>query len=474
MPFLSIDRGSGEPITRQIYARARDMILSGALAPGERMGSTRAIAQELGVSRNVVMNALDQLLAEGYLEARRGIGCFVSPGAAFTPAPQPDVSAIRPRGFRAFRPDRIDFRSGLPDLSLFPVRTWQRLSRAVWESVTPLDLSYGQPEGRRELREQVSRYLAAHRGVRCHPEQVLVTSGTTQAVGIVSRLLLGRGRPACILEDPITSDIVRIVQGFGGKVLPVPVDGQGLKVAALPRQARPGFIYVTPSHQFPLGGTLPIARRAALLRYARAAGAYVVEDDYDSEFRYDASPIGAIQGLDPSRVVYVGTFSKTLCPSLRMGYVVLPPGLVNRGRELKWFSDLHSASVDQIILARFIEDGHYVRWLHAMRKVYAARRAVLVEGLERRFGPGVEVLGSPAGIHLCARFPGVRFTPALISRIEAEGVLLYPVEEHAIRKGVHEDTLIFGFGMLVEPKIRHGLDLIARILPIQKNSNLPR
>jgi GntR family transcriptional regulator / MocR family aminotransferase len=462
MPFIAIDRSAAEPLTRQIHDRVREMVLSGALAPGERMTSTRRMAQELGVSRNVCMNAMDQLLAEGYFETRRGAGCFVAAGARFTPSPLPDISAIRPRGFRAYRPECIDFRSGLPDLRMFPVRTWQRLSREVWDRLTPLDLAYGQPEGRRELREQVSRYLAAERGVRCHPEQVLVTSGTTQAIGIVSRLLLGARRPSCILEDPLTVDIMRIVEGFGGKVVPVPVDGQGMRTGALPGGCRPGFIYVTPSHQFPLGGTLPIPRRVALLRYARARGAFVVEDDYDSELRYDASPLGAIQGLDPGRVVYIGTFSKTLCPSLRIGYIVLPPSLVNRGRELKWFSDLHSASVDQIVLARFIEDGHYARCLHAMRKTYRARREALVAGLEKRFGGDVQVLGSPAGIHLSARFPGMRFTPDLVARMEREGVLLYPVEEHAIRKGRHADTLIFGYGMLDIPRIGEGLDLLLK------------
>jgi GntR family transcriptional regulator/MocR family aminotransferase len=462
MPFIALDRSAEEPLTRQIHDRVREMVLSGSLAPGQRMTSTRRMARELGVSRNVCMNAMDQLLAEGYLETRRGAGCFVAAGAIFTPSPLPDISAIRPRGFRAYRPECIDFRSGLPDLSMFPVRTWQRLGREVWDRLTPLDLAYGQPEGRRELREQVSRYLAAHRGVRCHPEQVLVTSGTTQAIGIVSRLLLGGNRPSCILEDPITVDIARIVEGFGGRVVPVPVDGQGMRTGALPKGCRPGFIYATPSHQFPLGGTLPIQRRVALLNYARACGAFVVEDDYDSEFRYDTSPIGAIQGLDPGRVVYIGTFSKTLCPSLRIGYIVLPPSLVNRGRELKWFSDLHSASVDQIILARFIEDGHYERCLHAMKKAYGARRKALVSGLEGRFGTDAQVLGSPAGIHLCARFPGIRFTPELVARMEGEGVLIYPVEEHAIRKGRHADTLIFGFGMLDGRRIEEGLDLLQK------------
>jgi GntR family transcriptional regulator/MocR family aminotransferase len=382
MSFVAIDRSAAEPLTRQIFAQLRSQVLSGILPSGSRVISTRRLAAELGVSRNIVLDAFDQLLAEGYLETRTGAGTFIAPGAAFHPGEMPDLSAVQTVGFRPFHTDLVDFRSGLPDLNSFPVRTWQRLSREVWDELTPLDLSYSQPEGRVELRSEIARYIAAYRGVRCHPEQILVTGGTTQAVGIVSRLLLRENRSTCILEDPITSDIQRIAAGFGGNILPVPVDGQGMRVEALPEEVRPGFIYVTPSHQFPLGVTMPIQRRVRLLKYAQARGAFIVEDDYDSEFRYDSPPISSIQGLDPQRVVYIGTFSKTVCPSLRIGYIVFPPELVNRGREVKWFTDLHNSSVDQLILARFIAEGHFVRHVHAMKK--ASLRAVCRCAIHRR------------------------------------------------------------------------------------------
>ena len=463
MPYVTVDRSSSEPLTRQIYARLRDLILSGSLVAGTKMSSTRDIAAELGVSRNVVMNAFDQLHAEGYLDTRAGSGSFVATGAALSPAPQPDLSRVRPRGFRPLRADRIDFRSGLPDLSRFPVRTWQRLCREVWDALTPRDLSYGQPEGRPELRAEICRYVAAARGVRCHPDQIVITAGTTQAVGIVSRLLVSGTRTACVLEDPITSDIQRIVQANEARVLPVPVDERGMIVDALPRTGH-AFVYVTPSHQFPLGATMPIQRRAALIRHARRSRVSIVEDDYDSEFRYDAPPVGSIQELDPERVVYIGTFSKTLCPAVRIGYIVLPPELVNRGREVKWFTDLHNSSVDQLILARFMADGHFARYVHAMRKIYRARRDATVKALQRHFGARAEVLGSPAGIHLCARFRGVRFTAAVMRRAEAKGIVLYPVEEHAIVKGRFTDTLIFGYGMLDASRIDKGLAILRRCL----------
>ena len=258
----------------------------------------------------------------------------------------------------------------------------------------------------------------------------------------------------------MTADIQSITRAFGGRILPVRVDEQGMDVEALPPRARPGFIYVTPSHQFPLGATMPIQSRARLLHYARSRGAYVVEDDYDSEFSYDSPPISSIQGLDPQRVVYIGTFSKTLCPSLRIGYIVFPPELVSRGREVKWFTDLHNSSVDQLILARFISEGHFVRHVHAMKKAHRALRQSLVESLEKHFGARAVVLGSAAGLHLCARFRGIRFTPALLSRIEAAGAKVYPVEEHAIRKGRWADTLILGYGMLTPQRINEGIRIL--------------
>ena len=464
MSFITVDRRAGASLTRQIYERIRDLILSGTLAAGSRMLSTRELARELRVSRNIVMDAFDQLMAEGYVQTRAGAGTYVATGARFSPRALPALSLLGRVGFRPFHTDLVDFRSGLPNLHRFPVSTWQRLSRAVWNDITPLDLCYSQPEGRAELRTEIARYIGTYRGVRCHPDQILVTGGTTQAVGIVSRLLLQNGTP-CILEDPVTLDIQLIVSGLGGRIVPVRVDGSGLDVERLPPRLHPAFIYVTPSHQFPLGGAMPIQRRARLLDYAQARGAYVVEDDYDSEFRYDSPPISSIQGLDPQRVVYIGTFSKTLCPSMRIGYVVFPPELVDRGREVKWFTDLHNSSVDQLILARFLAEGHFLKHVHAMKKSHRALRGVLVDSLRKHCGPAAAVLGNAAGLHLSARFRGVRFTKGLLGRIEAAGAKVYPVEDHAIRKGRWADTIILGYGMLSPRSIDEGVRILAECLP---------
>ena len=217
MPLVALERGTRTPLTRQIYERLRAQILTGALSSGFRMVSTRHLAGELGVSRNIVVNAFEQLLAEGYLEARVGAGTFVSSGARFKTRTLPELPEIPSVGFRPFQSGLIDFRSGLPDLSRFPVRTWDMLSRQVWAGLAPQDLGYSQPEGRPELRKEIAAYIAAYRGVRCHPDQVLITGGTTQAVGIISRLLLGSRTRTCILEDPVTSDIQSITAGLGAK-----------------------------------------------------------------------------------------------------------------------------------------------------------------------------------------------------------------------------------------------------------------
>ena len=465
MSFITVDRRAEIPLTRQIYERIRDLILSGALAAASRMLSTRELAAELRVSRNIVMDAFDQLLAEGYVQTRVGAGTYVATGARFSPRALPEISLASRVGYRPFHTDLVDFRSGLPDLHRFPVSTWQRLSRAVWDDITPLDLSYSQPEGRAELRTEIARYIGTYRGVRCHPDQILVTGGTTQAVGIVSRLLLRSGASTCVLEDPVTLDIQLIVSGLGGKIVPARVDNYGMDADRLPPRLRPAFVYVTPSHQFPLGGAMPIQRRTRLLDYAQARGTYVVEDDYDSEFRYDSPPISSIQGLDPQRVVYIGTFSKTLCPSMRIGYVVFPPELVDRGREVKWFTDLHNSSVDQLILARFLAEGHFLRHVHAMKKRHRALRGVLVDSLRKHCSDAVEVLGNAAGLHLCARFRGIRFTKDLLGRIEAAGAKVYPVEDHAIRKGRWTDTIILGYGMLSPRSIDEGVRILAECLP---------
>jgi GntR family transcriptional regulator/MocR family aminotransferase len=381
-----------------------------------------------------------------------------------TPAAEGSAS-VPPGKFVPFRFDLIDFRPGVPDLSLFPARLWQRIAGEAWRQMTPLDLSYSQPEGRAELRREITRYLTACRGVRCQPEQILITNGSTQALSIVSRVLLRKTRPACISEDPGSAESRQIIAGMGGRIIPVRADDKGLVTDALPHKARPAFVHVTPSHQFPLGGTMPVQRRVQLLGYAQRHSAFVVEEDRDGDFRYDSPPVSALQGLVPSRVIYIGTFSMTLFPSLRVGFLVVPPPLIEEMRSAKRRADFHTAALEQLVVSRLLKEGYFARHIAAMARNYGKSRALLLDALHRHFGGEARILGAASGLHMCVRFPGIRFTPTLLNRIDLAGVGVYPVEDHAVRKGRWEDTLILGFGMLDDRRINTGIAILKRCLP---------
>lgn len=461
--WIELDRKSTLPLMRQLYRALRQQILAGVLAPGRRLPASRELATSLAVSRNVVLEAYDLLLAEGFLAARRGSGTYIAAGATFSgpqhlPASFP-VSQLS-MGYDC-PPGVINFRAGTPDLSRFPTRLWMAMIREVLSMAPGKILAYGHPEGREELRRAICDYVVAQRQVVCSPEQIIITGGTTQAINIACHLLLDK-RQKVVLENPITRDIRMIISNHGGQMYPVAVDNEGMCTDQLPKELEPAFVYVTPSHQFPIGGTMPIQRRVDLLHYAERTGAYLVEDDYDSEFRYDGPPIGSLHGLLPDRVVYIGTFSKTLCPALRIGYLILPSPLIDLGRSRKWHSDLHNEVLSQLALARFIEQGHYLRHLQRMRKHYRKRRQEMVKTLEELFGSAVTVLGSAAGLHLVARFPGRNFTPSFFSVMEDVGVRLYSVAPHAIAPGSYLDHLLLGYGNLDAETIRRGLTLLAR------------
>ena len=317
-------------------------------------------------------------------------------------------------------------------------------------------VGYGEPEGLPELREQLSAYLFRARGLRADPEEVFVTSGSTQALALLTGLCC-TAQAGAIIEDPCHLAMRRLLAAAGAPILPHPVDGQGLRVATLP-EAAAGLVYVTPSHQFPLGGVLPAARRSQLVAWARSRRALVLEDDYDGEFRYGGQPLLPLRESDPEGVAYVGTLSKTFSPALRLGWVILPSGLRARWREAKQWSDVHSSLPEQAALARFLASGRLEQHIHRMRKVYRARREALMEALARAFPGRVEVCGAAAGIHLAARFPGVAFTPGRLDRLRLAGVQVTPVCAHALGAPQdYRDTVLLGYGNLDEQRISAGI-----------------
>lgn len=457
MLWIPIDRTLDIPLKRQVYDYIRKQILHGELAAGERLSATRELAVQLGISRNVIIEAYEQLLAEGYIEGQQGAGTFVAPGAFLEQLQRDEIkqSFDVSKGKKEEK-DLIDFRSGIPALDMFPRRNWGKLAKEVCIEAPNYIFGYDHPEGRTELRRVLSHYLKRTRGVECHEGQIVVSSGATQAFSLITKLLLTHGDEV-LIEDPITHEIQTIFTSTGANLCPIPVDEQGIRTDLLSGDKIPSFIFVTPSHQFPLGSILPIQRRIQLIQYARATQCYIVEDDYDSEFRYDGEPISSLQGLDPERVIYVGTFSKNLSPALRLGYLVLPQALIEQCRNLKWFNDLHTPSLDQRILARFIEEGLLERHIRKMRKVYMNRREILRKALVREFGEAVKISGDSTGLHLIAEFTKVEFTQDLLERLLQNNVKVYPVELHTIQKDRHRNKVILGYGNLREEKIDEGV-----------------
>lgn len=462
MLWIPVNRQLDIALNRQLYEQIRERILSGELRSGDKLPSTRELAKELQLSRNVVLEAYDQLLAEGFLMAERGSGTYVAEGAYLedgyvSRSAVSYAQATEETGERTV----IDFRSGIPALDAVPRKSWGKLSREAWLDTPPAAFGYGVPEGRLELRRALAQYLSRTRGVRCLPEQIVMTSGATQALTLAARLLLTAGDPV-LIEDPITRDIQSIFSQAGAELHPLPTDEQGMMTALLPHNIHPAFIFITPSHQFPLGGTLSIQRRIQLVHYARERDCYLVEDDYDIEFRHEGPPISSLQGLEPERVLYIGSFSKILSPALRLGYLVLPRHLVEACRSLKWFSDLHTSSLDQLVLSRYIENGGLERHIGRMKKLYRGRRDVLLRSLKEAFGDTVEITGQSTGLHFIASFQGIRFTEELLAELLDYGVKVYPVEYHARVKGAHEHRLILGYGHLDAEQLREGIRRLKR------------
>jgi len=483
---LSLE-GEG-PLYRRLYRGLRAAILDGRLSPGARLPSTRNLAKDLSLSRNAVLMAFDQLLAEGYVVGRVGAGTFVSrtlpdvaPASRALPPgpPRPEAPArlssftrrvlalrpLPPPGVRPALSMGIDFRYGQPAFTDFPHDTWRRILARRARATTIRTLSYGMALGFMPLREAIADYLRRARGVVATADQVAVVNGSQQALDLAARLLVDRG-DRVVMEEPGYLAARQTFAAAGARILPRPVDEAGLDVSRLPRTGRVRLAYVTPSHQFPTGSILSLARRLELLRWAEKAKAYVIEDDYDSEFRYEGRPIAAVQGLDRSgRVLYVGTFSKVLFPSLRIGYVVVPASLVKALGPVRWLADYHTPTFEQEVLTDFIAEGHFESHLRRTRARCAARRKALVTALREHLGDRVAITGANAGIHVAAFLKGIPASalPGIIGRAAARGLGLYPVWPHYVRPP-REAGLLLGYASLTEREIRAGVKLLAEVL----------
>lgn len=479
---IAVDRRSQKPLHRQVYEGYRDAIIERRLHPGQRLPSTRSLAAELGISRVPVISAFEQLLTEGYIESRVGSGSFV---ARALPEPRPArpmvaAPAVTKRpgrrpvariadalatGPQPWATGHGAFRLSLPALDQFPAATWARLLARHARNATRSLLGYSNALGYAPLRETLAAYLRTSRAVRCEPEQILVVSGSQQALVLCARVLLEPGEPVWV-EEPGYSGACNAFLLMGARLVPVPVDDEGLDVAAgWARAPRARVAYVTPSHQYPLGMTMSAARRLRLLEWARSSGSWIIEDDYDSEYRYESQPVGALQGLDrDARVLYVGTFSKVLYPALRIGYLVVPPDLVDRFARVRDTLDIFAPTLPQAALTDFLGEGHYGRHLRRMRRLYAERRNTLVEALENELGDSVEVLGSQAGMHLVAQLrPPHSSDREIAERAAVLGVSALPLST-CYRERPKRQGFVLGFAGVGKLQVLEGVRKLRSVI----------
>lgn len=474
-----IDRRDNLPIHRQICEWFQCAIAEGQIKPGERVPSTRGLAAELGVSRGSVNNAYEQLRAEGYLDTVVGAGTHIArsiPNECLTikqiqhvvdPAVHPNLlsRAISARASLWDGPPTQPwlnahgaFGVSLPALDHFPVDVWSRLIARHSRTVSRTMLASGDPMGYEPLREAIADYVRTARGVRCDPSQILVTAGSLQGLQIASRALLNSGDRVC-MEEPGNPGARQAFAMADAEIVPINVDAEGIVVSELERKGRCAkLVYVTPSHQYPMGVTMSTARRRLLLNWAYDNDTWLIEDDYDSEYRFDRRPIASLQGLDEhSRVLYVGTFSQAMFPALRLGYLVLPKDLVSACAAVKNCMDMFSPTLNQSIMAEFIREGHFGRHLRRMRMVYMERRNALVTALRNNFRGPVEITSDEAGMHLVILLDAGIDDVTLANQAAHRGMSVMPLSScHINREG--RCGLVLGYGNVDVQGIQVGVN----------------
>jgi GntR family transcriptional regulator / MocR family aminotransferase len=482
---ITLDQHSPLPLHQQIYEELRQAILRGKLSPGKRIPSTREMAKSLGISRSTVTQSYEQLLSEGYLKTIIGSGTYVCPQLSDdllhshpikninkNTHPEVKLSRYAETLFKIESVPRVNeskleisFRYGRPNFNKFPIKLWQKLiSKYCNSSLDWLDYSI-EPLGYQPLREAIVSYISRVRAVNCQPEQVLITNGTQQALDLIMRLLIEPG-DVIALEEPGYISARLIFQTHGAKLLPISVDNSGLIVHKLTNSPDKNIrlVYITPSHQFPTGSILSLSRRLELLSFATQTGSIIIEDDYDSEYRYGDRPIPALQGLDNSdSVLYIGTFSKVLFPSLRIGYLVIPKNLVPIFARAKWLSDRHLPILEQQVLAEFITEGHLERHIRKMRSHYDSCRQVLVKALKSHFGDCIEILGEKAGLHIMVRLQTNMSDDEIIQRAAKVGVGITSASIQYINPN-YSGEFIFGYGELNEQQLVEGVHRLAQVI----------
>jgi GntR family transcriptional regulator / MocR family aminotransferase len=486
LPPIALDHRAKIPMYRQLYAWFRNAITVGQMRPGQRVPSTRSLAVELKISRIPVLNAYEQLLAEGYFETFKGSGTRVASSI-------PD-DTLRPRigktrkqpqeKFDQSRPRRVShretallrlpaqswlnivgaFRVSLPALDHFPINIWSKLVARHSRKPAKGIMGYADAMGYLPLREAIAEYLGAFRAVRCEPSQILVTTGSQQGLQLSAQVLLDP-KDNVWLEEPGYPSARQAFLAAGANLIPAPVDHEGMNISALIRRGlKARAVYITPSHQYPLGMTMSATRRMLLLNWAVRTGAWIIEDDYDSEYRFGSRPIASLQGLDTgARVIYVGTFSKVMFPALRVGYVVVPNDLLPAFNAARDAADVFSATLYQSVLTDFIREGHFARHIRRMRMLYAERRKALVKAIQVEMGDMLEVIGAEAGMHLVALLPPGINDVALSRKAAQQGIAATPLSTCYLKPPARSG-LILGYGGVNQHQINDGIRKLKPII----------
>lgn len=478
---IHLDRNSIIPLYRQLTAKIRSAVLKGTLKPNQKLPSSRSLAKSLTISRFTVTQTYEQLESEGYLETRRGSGTYVCPQipddwlrteptepittnvTEVSSLSQFSKSLISVNQLQVSEPDLpISFRYGNPATKYFPIQQWRKLLTRHCNSSAWLDYA-PDAAGYLALRVEIANYLERSRAVCCTPERVIIVNGSQQALNLIARLTLDSGDWVAI-EDPGYLGARHCFRGQSANLKPIPITAEGLDVELLSRCDRNfKLVYVTPSHQFPTGVTLTLSQRIALLQWAKEMGSIIIEDDYDSEYRYGEQPIPALQGMDRGQtVIYVGTFSKTMFPSLRIGYLVVPQSWVSLVSSAKWLCDRSVPLLEQYALTDWIAEGHFERHLRQMRKLYDLRRQALIEAFKKYLGERVTILGANAGIHVMVKIQTAMADDAVVQKAAAAGIGLVAAKRYYLQPQCGE--FIFGYAGLEEFQIDRGIWQLSQIL----------
>jgi GntR family transcriptional regulator / MocR family aminotransferase len=488
---LMLDPSSTIPLYRQLYIAMRQAILSGKLPAGTKLPSTRTFAQTHGISRATVIVAFEQLLYEGYIQGKVGSGTYVEdvlPDELLqvplqhntAPAQQsthsPSHTGLSQRG-RAIAASPVapminwqqvnllqTFRHGIPALNEFPFKIWSKLITRRSRDTQSSYFGYTDPAGYYPLRCEIAAYVQAARGVHCTAEQIIIVAGSQQALTLAGHLLLDPGDAAWI-EDPCYLGAKGALLSSGVHLVPIPVDSEGLNVAiGISSNPTARLAYVTPSHQFPLGSTMSLARRLALLQWAEHTGAWILEDDYDGEYRYSGHPLASLQGLDTAeRVIYIGTFSKVLFPGLRLGYLVAPPALVDAFSATRAAFDRHSHILDQIVLTDFMSEEHFARHVRRMRALYAERREIFIDAIEYELNGLLTVQPNEAGLHLVTRLSDTLHATDATQRAATHEIVVTPLSHYYVQQPPL-NALLLGFAAFTEHEIRQGVQKLSQAL----------